>query len=129
MEFAKLENYWHTFKNNEQATALKEYQIKFYKDKKEALNYLESYFLNSRINSKVLLLDSIIVLFKKCIEVVHRENVFDLNRLITAVFDLIWYILPHYLKFVAHSASLSTVYNHLLLCNDPSRHKHKTPKI
>ena len=41
MNFAKAENYWPTFKSNEQATALKEYQIKLYKDKKEAVNYLE----------------------------------------------------------------------------------------
>ena len=34
MDFAKAENHSPTFKNNEQATALKEYQIKFYKYKK-----------------------------------------------------------------------------------------------
>ena len=46
MDFAKAGNHWSTSKNNEQATALKEYQIKFYKDKKEAVNYLESYLWN-----------------------------------------------------------------------------------
>ena len=65
MDFAKAKNLWSTFKNNEQATALREYQIKFYKDKKNAANYLESYLRNSRINSKVFLRDSIIVLFYK----------------------------------------------------------------
>ena len=54
MDFAKAENYWPTFKNNEQVTALKQYQVKFCKGKEEAVNYLESYFQNSRINSKVL---------------------------------------------------------------------------
>ena len=54
MDFAKTENYWPIFKNNEQVTALKEYQIKFYTDKKEAVNYLASYLRNLRINSKVL---------------------------------------------------------------------------
>ena len=53
---------WATLKNNEQDTALKEYQNKFYKNKK-TVNYLESYLRNSRIRSKVLLLDSIIVLY------------------------------------------------------------------
>ena len=54
MDFAKAENHWPTFKNNEQVTVLKQYQVKFCKDKEEAVNYLESYFRNSRINSKVL---------------------------------------------------------------------------
>ena len=52
-----------------------------------------------------------------------------MNKLITVVSNLIWYILPHHSKFVVLGASLTTVYNHLLLFNDPSRHKHKIPKI
>ena len=52
-----------------------------------------------------------------------------MNKFITAVSNLIWYISPHHSKFVAHGASFPTVYNHLLLPNDPSRHKHKIPKI
>ena len=129
MDFGKAENHWPTFKNTEEATALKEYQIKFYKDKKERVNYLESYLRNSRINSKVLLHNSIIVLFKKHIKGVCRENVFNVNKLITAVSNIICYILPHHWKFVAHGASLPTVYNHLFLFNDSSCHKHKIPKI
>ena len=111
MNFAKAENYWPTFRSNEQATALKEYQIKLYKDKKEAVNYLErikrrqlldmgNWFVevdarcvvpqwNSKINWTVLLRNSIIVLFKKHIKGVHRENVSNLNKLITAVSNLI----------------------------------------
>ena len=53
MDFEKAENHWPTFKSNEEAPALKEYQIKFYKVKKEAVNYLENYLRNSRINSEV----------------------------------------------------------------------------
>ena len=129
MDFAKAENHWSTSKNNEQATALKEYQIKFYKDKKEAVNYIESYLWNSKINSKVLLHYSIIVLFKKHIKDVDRENAFNLNILITTVSNLIWYMSPHHSKFVAHGASLPTVYNHLLLFNDPNSHKQNSKHL
>ena len=93
------------------------------------MNYLESYLRNSRINYKVLLHDSIIVLFKKHIQGICGENVFDLNKLIAAVSNLIWYISPHHSKFVAQGASLPTVYNHLLLFNNPSCHKYKIPTI
>ena len=56
-----------------------------------------------------------IVLFKKHIKDVDRENVFHLNKLITAVSNLIWYMSPYHSKFVAHGASLPTVYNHFYL--------------
>ena len=68
MDFAKAKNHWPTFKNNEQATALKEHL---------AVNYLESYLRNSRINSKVPLHDSIIVLFKN-ISKVFTEKMFSI---------------------------------------------------
>ena len=64
MDFAKAKKHWPTFRKSEQATGLNKYQIKFYKDKKEAVNYLKSYLRNSSINLEVLLHDSIIVLFK-----------------------------------------------------------------
>ena len=51
----------------------KNIKLSFTKIKKEAMNYLESYLRNSRINSKVLLHDSIIILFKKHIKGVPRE--------------------------------------------------------
>ena len=129
MDFARSENHWSTFKNNEQATSLKDYATKFSRDQKDTVNCLDSFLWNTRVNSKVLLHDSILVLFKNDITGIHRDKVVDFSKLITAVTQLIWYISPHHSKFLAHGASLLKVYSHLLQFNDRGRHKHKINKI
>ena len=129
MDFARSENHWPTFKNNEQATSLKDYATKFSRDQKDAVNYLDSFLRNTCVNSKVLLHDSILLLLKNHITGVHRDKVVDFSKLITAVTELIWYISPHHSKFIAHDASLPKVYSHLLQFNDPGQHKHKINKI
>ena len=113
MDFARSENHWPTFKNSEQGTSLKDYATKFSRDQKDIVNYLDSFPQNTRANSKVLLQDSILLLFKNHIAGVHRDKVVDFSKLI-AVAKLIWYISPHHSTFLAHGASLSKVYSHLL---------------
>ena len=129
MDFARSKNHWPKFKNNEQAASLKDYATKFPRDQKDTVNYLDSFLWNTRVNSKVLLHDSTLILFKNHITGIHRDKVVDFSKLITAVTQLIWYISPHHSKFLAHGASLLKMYSHLLQFNDPGRHKHKINKI
>ena len=77
----------------------------------------------------MLLNNSILLLFKNHITTIHRDRVVDFSKLITAITELIWYISPHHSKFLAHGASLPTVYCHLLQFNDPGQNKHKINKI
>ena len=74
MDFAMNENHWPCFKNSDHSTSLKEYELKYSRDQKEGINYLESVIRNSRVNSKVLLHDSLFF-YSKSIPWVSEGNV------------------------------------------------------
>ena len=116
-------------KNDKQSFSLRGCATKYKNDKNDAVNYLESFTRNTRINSKLLLHNSLIILFKSCISGVCREHVEDFNKLISSVTELIWYVSPQHSTFQSHSAAIPKFFSHLLLFNDPNRHRHKGPNV
>ena len=89
MDVVRSKMHWPCSKNDEQSLALREYTTKYKNDKNYTVNYLESFIRNTCTNSKLLLHDSLIILFKSCISGVCREHVEDFNKLISSVTQLI----------------------------------------
>ena len=77
MDVVRSEGHWPRSKNDKQSLSLREYATKYKNDKNDAVDYLESFIRNTRINSKLLLHDSLIILFKSCISGVCRDHVED----------------------------------------------------
>ena len=71
--------------------------------------------MHSKVQSKILLYDTLLILFKQNCRGVFNENVNDFGTLCMAVRDLIWYTSPHADKFKSRSATLPKIF--CLLCN------------
>ena len=131
MDFARAEQSWPCYKHVDQVPSLEQYINNSVQgiDNNSAIDYLEAIITNSRIQSKVLLYDALIILCKKNCCGVSAVNVDSFQKLLTAMRDLFWYISPHHLKFASHGASFPTFFNPLQGFNNPSRYKNKPEKI
>ena len=128
MDVACAENYWPPYKNNDQVTYLTKYIEEFKQDSTSAIENLESYIMHSKVQSKILLYDTLLILFKQNCCGVFNENVNDFGMLCMAVRDLIWYTSPHADKFKSRSVTLPNFLSVVQPFNDPRRH-HATPKL
>ena len=119
MDVTRAENYWPPYKNNDQVTYLSKYIEDFKQDSTSAIENLESYIMHSKVQSKILLYDSLLILFKQNCRGVFNENVNDFGTLCMAVRDLIWYKSPHADKFKSRSANLPKLLSVVQPFNDP----------
>ena len=87
MDVARAENYWSPYKNNDQATSLSKYIEDFKQDSTSAIENLESYIMHSKVQSKILLYDTLLILFKQNCRGVFNENGNDFGTLCMAVRD------------------------------------------
>ena len=65
MNVARAENYWPPYKNNDQVTYLSKYIEDFKQDSTSAIENLESHIMHSKVQSKILLYDTLLILFKQ----------------------------------------------------------------
>ena len=98
----------------------------FAKEPTQAIADLDSYAKNSKLQTKVLLFDAILILFKQHCGV-FQENVVNFSNLCQAVRDLLWYVSPHADKFKIRDASLPIFFASLQSFNNPCRHCHALP--
>ena len=129
MDVALTENYWPPYKNNDQVTCLSKYIEDFKQDSTSAIENLVSYIMHSKVQSKIVLYDTLLILFKQNCRDVFNENVNDFGTLCMAVRDLIWYTSPHADKFKSRSATLPNFLSVVQPFNDPRRHHHAIPKL
>ena len=65
MNVARAENYWPPYKNNDQVSYLSKYIEDFKQDSTSAIENLESHIMHSKVQSKILLYDTLLILFKQ----------------------------------------------------------------
>ena len=105
---------------------LSKYIEDFKQDSTSAIENFELYIMHSKVQSKILLYDTLLILFKRG---VFNENANDFGTLCMAVRDLIWYTSPHAVKFKSRSATLTNFLSVVQPFNDPRRHHHAIPKL
>ena len=127
--FARMQSFWPTFKNIQQAGLLKDYLTLFLTSKVEANEYLNKYLADSKINAKILMYDALLILLKSKISGVSAHDVPDFGNLCQRVVDLYWYVSLSAEKLKCHGATLPSFFNPLQKFNDPTQSKHKVKNL
>ena len=129
MDFVWEESLWPWAKNAEQIPTLKSHIQKFLCDQSNAIDYLEAIIENTKIQSKSLLFDSLLIICQSKITGVRSQDVEQLKNLLQAIAELIWYLSRIQKKLKNRGTSLPTFFNPIIKFNDPLRHKHKVKQI
>ena len=90
MDYARAEISWPSYKNIEQVPPLEKYIAKF-DSSANAQEYLDSIISHSRVQSEVLLYDTLLIICRKACSGVTTGNVESFQALIFALRDLIGY--------------------------------------
>ena len=129
IDFTRMQSSWPTFKNIQQAGSLKDCLTLFLTNKVEANGYLNKYLADSKINSKILMYDAVIILLKLKISGVSAHDVPDFGNLCQRVVVLYWYVSPIAEKLKSHGATLPSFFNPLQKFNNPTQSKHKVKNL
>ena len=89
MDFAREESSWPRSKNGEQIPTLKSYIQKFLCDQSTTMEYLEAIIENTKIQSKSILFDSLLIICQSKITGARSQDVEQLKNLLQAIVELI----------------------------------------
>ena len=119
MSKAREETFWPRFKNADQVASLQVYFRQFNSNQIEGKDFIDSLIKHTKIQSKVLLFDAMLICFKTVCPGVRSQNMDSMNLLCLALRDLIWYVSPNCDKFRYQGAGLPNFLKPLLMFNDP----------
>ena len=117
------ETFWPRFKNADQVASLQVYFRQFNSNQIEGKDFIDSLIKHTKIQSKVLLFDAMLIRFKTVCPGVRNQNMDSMNLLCLALRDL------NCDKFRNQGAGLPNFLKPLLMFNDPYRTKHKAERV